>query len=288
MSSTLKSPPAEGAETSSGTVTRGKRIAGAIRLTLALAALAVAADALLIEPYRIEVRHYDLAGAVEQPLKIAHLSDLHTLGMGRRERRLLEILAAEKPDIILITGDTLGAWVMTAGASYEPVKALYERLHAPLGVWLVRGNWENAKPVRSEKAFYQSAGINLLVNANAQARPDVWIAGLDDPESGTAKLDAALAGIPAGAYTILLFHSPVFFRHVDARVSLALAGHTHGGQVRVPFFKPLWLPRGSGPFLEGWYENQGSRMYVSRGLGTSGLPVRFRCRPEVAFITVHP
>jgi uncharacterized protein len=288
MSSRPDNLPGDRVERASDNAQPRKKKLRIIAPLILLGALVVVVDSFLIEPYAVEVTHYDLPGAVATPLKIAHLSDLHTLSMGPRERRLLEVLAEEKPDVILITGDTIGAWFGTSGASYEPAKALYEQLHAPFGVWFVRGNWENSKLPHNERAFYQAAGIELLVNSSAPVRPDVWIAGLDDPESGAPKLDAALAGIPAGAYKILLFPPPVFFRHVGQRVNLVLAGHTHGGQVRIPFVNPFWLPRGSGPFLQGWYDNEGTKMYVSRGLGTSAVPVRFRCRPEITFITVHP
>lgn len=248
--------------------------------------------ALFIEPYWIETTYSEMTGPVAAPLKIAHLTDLHTLGMGRRERRLLETLDAEKPDVIVITGDSIGQWVGTFGHSgdYSQAKKLYQRMHAPLGVWFARGNWENAKPpaTQNEQAFYQSAGVHLLVNSGAALRPDVWIAGLDDPRSGNPNVAAALAGAPADAYKILLFHSPAYFGHVEGRVNLVLAGHTHGGQVRVPGLKPFWLPGGSWPYVEGWYEGKGSKMYVSRGLGTSMLPIRFLCRPEVSFVTIHP
>jgi predicted MPP superfamily phosphohydrolase len=264
--------------------TRGRKLKWAAAL-LGLFVLCVLADGLLIEPYWIEVTHYDIQASVAAPLKIAHLTDLHTRGLGPRERQMLRILDREKPDIILIIGDT----VATRAGNYRECKEVYDQLHAPLGVWFVHGNWENStKPVRAENAYYQDAGVHFLLNGNAAARPDVWLIGLDDPYSGTAKLDTALAGVPANTYTIALFHSPAFFDRIAGRVNLCLAGHTHGGQVRLPFLKPLWLPRGCGRFVEGWYQEQGSQMYVSRGLGTSILPVRFFCRPEIAFITIHP
>lgn len=267
----------------SAVVSRGRRkIIWKFAACLLLAALGV--DGFFIEPYRIEVTHYAIPGNVSAPLKIAHLSDLHAHGLGRRERRLLAVLAAEKPDLIVITGDTLG----NRRGNYQDCRRLYRELHAPLGVWFVRGNWENLKPLRHERAFYESVGVHLLLNANREVRPGVWIAGVDDPYTGTARLETALAGIPASAYTIALFHSPAFFDRIAGRVNPCLAGHTHGGQVRVPLLKPLWLPKGCGRFLEGWYAERGSRMYVSRGLGMSILPVRLLCRPEITFITVEP
>ena len=260
---------------------------GAVLWLIVLILVGLAADALLIEPYHLQVTHSEIQGTVAAPLKIALLSDLHTRGVGRRERRILAALDREKPDVIVITGDSLAG----LGGTYEEVAQVYRRLHAPLGVWFVHGNWENDQPIhplRRERAFYEEAGVRLLVNAGAELRPGVWVLGVDDPFTGPARLDVAMAGVPHDAYKILLFHSPAYFDRISGQVDLALAGHTHGGQVHIPFVKPFWLPRGSGHYLAGWYEENGSRMYVSRGLGMSMLPVRFLCRPEVAIITVVP
>jgi predicted MPP superfamily phosphohydrolase len=280
-------PAGEDMDRNPGPTKRYARQGGAIRpaiLILLIFLSGLAIDALFIEPYWIQVDHSTVVAPVAAPLKIAHLSDLHTRGVGRRERKLLAILDEEKPDLIVITGDSLASW----GGSYGRCRELYQKLHAPLGVWFVRGNWENMRPVRHEHDYYEKAGVHLLLNGNQRVRSDVWLAGLDDPSSGTPKLDAALDGIPTGAYTILLFHAPAFFDRAAGRVNLCLTGHTHGGQVRLPFLPPLWLPSECGRFLEGWYEEKGSRMFVSRGVGMSVLPVRFRCRPEISFITLEP
>lgn len=251
-------------------------------MAIFLAGLAL--DAFRIEPDNIQVNRYVIHANVESPLKIADLSDLHTRGIGRPERKVLAILAREKPDVILVTGDTLA----DPFGSYAACAKLYERLHAPLGVWFVPGNWENWHPLKHERQFYHEAGINLLLNQNHELRPDVWLVGLDDPLSGRPNLPAALEGVPANAYTIAMFHAPFFFETIAGKVNLALAGHTHGGQIRIPFVKPFWLPAGSWPFLAGWYEERNSRMYVNRGIGMSEIPARFLCRPEVAFITLEP
>ncbi len=251
-----------------------------VGLALLLLGSAVAVDGFLIEPSWIEVTRHTVQAPFAGPLKIAHLSDLHTYEVSRRERRLLALLEAEKPDLIVVTGDTLAR-----SGSHEACRQLLSRLHAPLGVWLVRGNWENWRPVKGEHAFYASAGVHFLLNEARPVRRDVWIVGLDDPSTGSPNL-GALKDVPPSAFVIALFHSPSYFDQVAGRCPLALAGHTHGGQVRVPFLRPLWLPRGSGRFLAGWYDMSGSRMYVSRGVGTSVLPVRFRCRPELAILTV--
>lgn len=254
---------------------------------LALVLLGLFIDGVFIEPYHIETTHYRIPGAVTTPLKIAQLSDLHTHGLGPRERHMIAILAAEKPDLIVITGDSLGGY----GGTYQDCQDVYRQLHAPLGVWFVRGNWENNHrfhPVSHERDFYAESGVRLLVNANAELRPDAWLIGLDDPSSGTVRLESALAGIPADAYKIAAFHAPGYFDRIAGRVNLVLAGHTHGGQVHIPFVQPFWLPRDSGSYLAGWYSKDGSRMYVNRGIGWTGLPIRFLCRPEITIVTVEP
>src|SRR5579863_3781516 len=140
-----------------------------IAIAVAAVGIALAVDALWVEPDNIQVTHYEIqAAAVKSPLKIAQLSDLHTRGLGRPERKMLAILAKEKPDVILITGDTLA----DPFGNYRDCLKVYQQLHAPLGVWFVRGNWENWHPVAHERQFYHEAGINLLLNQNHELRPD--------------------------------------------------------------------------------------------------------------------
>ena len=111
--------------------------------------------------------------------------------------------------------------------------------------------------------------------------PGVYIVGLDDALAGAPNPRHALLGIPAGVFRIALFHSPIAFDELAPSINLAFAGHTHGGQVRLPFFGPLLVAAGLGALRRGWYEQGGARMHVSRGLGESVLLVRFWCRPEL-------
>jgi len=254
----------------------------ALAIFVLFAGVALFSYACFIEPYWIEVSRHRIKAPVSSPLKIAHLSDLHTYGLNRRERELLEILDREKPDLIVITGDS-----MSAADAKEGFRLVLQELRAPLGVWVVRGNHENWHPIPDEREFYSSCGAEFLLNESKKPREDFWVVGLDDAFSGSPSLDQALKDVPEGDYKIALFHSPDFYRQAASRCDLALAGHTHGGQVQLPFYGAVWLPPHSGIFVQGWFEQGGSRLYVSRGVGTSVLNLRFLCRPEVAFITLE-
>jgi hypothetical protein len=255
---------------------------------VALAALALlAVDAFLVEPYRLEVTRHSVAAAVRRPVVLAHLTDLHSWGLGRRERTLLSALRTERPDLIVITGDSIPD--RETGVTPEPVAEVFKQLHAPLGVFAVLGNWENWRRVAREPAFYQAAGVTLLVNEARRIRDDLWVVGLDDALSGDpAGAAKALADVPDGVARVVLMHSPEYFDELPDVDLVALAGHTHGGQVRVPGLRPFWLPPGSGSYVSGWYSRDSSRLFVSRGIGTSILPARFWCRPELALITLLP
>src|SRR5690349_6553904 len=126
-----------------------------ILVALFVLGLVVFLDSFFLEPSWIRVTHYTVSGHVRQPLKIAHLTDLHTSQMGFRERSILRALGRENPDVIVITGDTLSPW-----GSYDDETQLLHSLHAPLGVWLVRGNWENWKRLKNESDFYKQNGVN--------------------------------------------------------------------------------------------------------------------------------
>ena len=257
---------------------RKKRLGFALVLAVALA---LGFYAFWIEPYWIEVTHYNIAAPLSSPLKIAHLTDLHTSGLGRRERRMLKLIEAERPDLVVITGDSINIT-----SDYPGLRDLLTQLHAPLGVWLVRGNHEDWWPINDEEEFYESVGAKLLLNSGSEVRAGVWLVGFDDLYGGSPDENKAFAGVPESAYRITLFHSPTFFERVAGSCDLALAGHSHGGQVRLPFIGPLWLAPFSGKFVHGWFEHNGTRMHVSRGVGTSILDVRFLSRPEIAIITV--
>ncbi len=266
--------------TTSKTRARASRrsIAGVVVVAIILAGV----DVVFVEPYRLEVTHSTVRARIHEPITIAHLSDLHSCGFGRHERKTRAALDAEKPDLIVVTGDSVGEWCKP-----DAQREVLSALHAPLGVFVVRGNWERAHPV-GDPAFYASAGVTLLANQSAQIRDGLWIIGFDDAKTANPRIEEALLEVPPAAFTIGLYHSPALFDSLAGRIDLSLAGHTHGGQVRIPGLPALWLTTGSRPYLEGWYASHGSRLYVSRGIGTSTLPIRFFSTPELAILRLVP
>ncbi len=235
-----------------------------------------------IEPTWIEVSHHSVIAPVAHALKILQLSDLHTSEFGTREKKVLSIIDTEKPDVIVVTGDSVsdsGDWAQVAD--------FLKRLKAPLGVAVIDGNWEHWRPTPEELKIYQDANVFNLNNRSFQIADKVWIVGLDDAFSGSPDIERAFLGVPPEAFKVALFHSPVHFDAISHRIDLGLAGHTHDGQIRIPFMRPIFLPEGSGDYLSGWYTRGASRMYVSRGVGNSILEFRLASRPEVVIYTLQ-
>ncbi len=253
---------------------------GAVAAALGVISL----DGRWIEPNSIETTRWTIANGLDPALKIAQVSDLHVVRFRRREREVVRILEREQPDAVLVTGDSVGD-----GFHYDQTHAVLSAIAAtrpPLGAWVVNGNWETRDPMENEREFYETTGLRFLPNQGTLVRPGVWLAGMEDPLTGEPDLEQALQGAPPGAYVIAMFHSPEYFDETAGRYDLALAGHTHGGQVNLPGIRAFWLSPGSGRFLKGWYEERGSRMYVSRGIGWSHLPIRVNCSPEISIFTI--
>lgn len=257
---------------------RGLMILGALVATPTL-------DALAVEPYWIEQSHVAIRAPVKRSLRVMHLSDLHGAGLGAREAKVLSIMEREQPDVIVLTGDT------SDRGSFDGYRPFLEKLRAPLGVFAVQGNWEYWQPAADERATLEAANIRLLIDEAVLLRDDVWLVGFDDSTGGSPAPDRALHAIPQpnlGA-VLGLMHTPTLFDRLEGKVDVVLAGHTHGGQVRLPMIGPLWTPPGSGRYVSGLYDGpNGSYLFVSRGVGTSILPLRFFCRPEVAIVDIAP
>jgi predicted MPP superfamily phosphohydrolase len=256
-------------------------------------AAALAARALWIEPRRLELRRLALAvpGWTEEldGLRVAIVADLHTGAPHVDERRVEDVVArvnAERPDLVTLLGDFVDESVSLAQpVPAEAVAARLATLEAPLGRVAVLGNHDWQEGGRTVAAALRDAGIPVLENEAVELPRGLWVAGLADAHERVARIGAALEAVPGNAPCILLSHNPDVFPRVPASVSLTLAGHTHGTQLNVPLLRGRAVPSRFGlRYAGGHVEEDGRQMYVSRGVGTSGLPLRFRAPPEIAVI----
>lgn len=283
----------------------GRRPAAATRRAIwtRRAVLGVAAAGLLctaygyfVEPYWLSVTRVRLTSAKlssgAPPLRIVQLSDLHCDAQPRLEERLPDAVAAERPDLIVFTGDAVNS-----PAGLPVFKRCLARLAALAPTFVVKGNWDawfwRALDLYDGTGARELAGEAVKVAVGGQ---DVWIVGV--PVDGETRMESALAAVPAGAYTVFLYHYPDLIEEVARRnVDLYCAGHTHGGQVALPFYGALvTLSRFGKRYEAGLYRVEGTWhcgtwLYVNRGIGMEGGPVprvRFCARPEVTVIEVGP
>jgi predicted MPP superfamily phosphohydrolase len=230
----------------------------------------------------LKVTHHQISlGKGNKKLRLGHITDLHTKGMHYLEEQLITALKHENPDIIVITGD-----LANPNGTEEGYVAILKELKAKKGIYLVQGNWEYWENIPNLKSILEINNIKNLTNQTKQIDQDLWLVGFDDSEEGSPDLNI-INSVPKSAMKIALFHSPAFFDKISDLFQLNFAGHSHGGQIRIPFLGPLWLPQGTGNYGMGWYEKEKSKLYVSRGIGTSILPIRFNCSPELAIIDIN-
>ena len=260
--------------------------------------------AFLWEPTTLEVRRVEVTSRSWSgpPLRIGVISDTHTDGPHVGIARLESIIArmnAERPDIVVLLGDFVGGHEDAAGRSADERReigeglAVFGKLKAPLGVWSVLGNhdwWYDGPAVESGLVI---AGVQVMENSRARIpREDgaFWIGGLADYESRRAQpsYTNTLAGVPDNEPIIVLSHWPDPFAAAPAKVALTLAGHSHCGQVNLPLVGRLvHVSPGAERWPCGLYEDRGGWLYVSGGVGTSILPVRFNQPPEIAVLTLR-
>jgi predicted MPP superfamily phosphohydrolase len=262
-----------------------------IKTTVLAAAAATAAYA-AIEPRRLVTVHRTLAlprwPRSLSGMRLGLLSDLHGGALHANPRafaRAVERLNAERPDAIVLLGDYIDAHPVWGGR-IEPAAIAQElgHLHAPLGTFAVLGNHDWKQAGDRMWTALQDAGIEVLENRTLPAG-DAYVAGLADLRSRRPDLPGTLAGVPQSAPVILLAHDPDVFPFVPDRIALTLSGHTHGGQVAIPFLRRFVIPSHYGErYARGHIVEDGRHLYVTSGLGTSGLPLRLFAPPEIVVL----
>ena len=270
------------------------------KVSVTFCALGLAAYACLVEPRRLVVRRWTLAlprwPAALAGLRVGVMTDLHAGVLHAGEGAIARWVArmnAEAPDVVLLAGDFTDAHPLYGRRlSPERIAERLAELEAPLGPVAVLGNHDwRAYGMRMWTAL-SAAGIPVLENdALALDAPGgrLHVAGLADLRLRRPNLALALADVPDQEPVIMLSHNPDVFPFVPSRVALTVSGHTHGGQVAIPYVRHPVMPSRHGErYARGHIVEHGRHLVVSTGLGTSGIPVRLFAPPELLVLELHP
>jgi len=238
-------------------------------------------DSPVIEHVKIPIPN--LPHALEG-FRIVQISDIHYYPFTALDlvERAVEMANGLKPDLIVLTGDYV--W-----HELEPIFELVpslSHLNAKYGVYTGLGNHDHWTDVEVVSRAIEQEGLPLLINQGVPihvGKSTLYLASLDDGWSGKPDLAGAMAGWSEDAITVLLMHEPDLAPRyaLDKRIHLQLSGHSHGGQVRLPFYGALILPYLAWEYPIGLYNVDGMWLYTNRGLGTTNVPVRVNCAPEI-------
>lgn len=274
--------------------------AGAL-LGIQLLGWVVAAYATMVEPFRLQVTRRRLRSArLSNPgteVRIVQLSDLHVERLTLRERALPFLVADLAPDILVLTGDFLNTSYNQDPQARDELCHLLKEFHAPGGIYAIWGTVEVDHPDFLRPALEQ-AGVIVLEDRSVEVEirgHRLWILGVSCSKSLDAdgvRLQALMNDAPPLAFRLLLYHRPDLMPQAAAMgVDLFLAGHTHGGQWRIPGFGAVLTSSRFWKRYEGGYYHEGdTHLYVSRGIGMEGFGTprtRLFCPPEVVCITLE-
>ena len=222
--------------------------------------------------------------------RIAFLTDLHVGRLVDLDyvRKVVRMTNEAAPDIVLLGGD----YVSRRDAITPELSEALSSLEGPHGRFAVLGNHDSWTDAAAVTDMLNAAGIALLQNAHTVLRrgdADLCIAGVDDLWTGQPDLSTALDGCPTEAPRLLLCHNPDYAEQMPHKphVDLLLCGHTHGGQVNLPLIGRPRLPIRHKQYAAGLASGPACPVYTSVGLGETGIPVRFNCRPELTVLTLR-
>ena len=264
--------------------------------TAGAVAAAALGDGFLIEPTAIEVTRHDLVvpGLPHEldGFRIACITDVHLhKRIHRPARATLDLLERERPHLVALIGD-----ICNRRIDLEDLVAFTRSARGSVATVATLGNWEHDAGIDRSTAerAYSRAGAELLYNSTTRVRVGkaaLTVVGIDDPVVGRPDVDAAVRGLDGGDPTLWVLHAPGYVDRVPREriphPAAVLAGHTHGGQIRLPFYTP-YTPPGSGRFVSGWYYDTLAPLYVSRGIGEVGIPARLFCPPELPLFALRP
>ncbi len=274
-------------------ITRRQFLNGLVAAPL-VAVSATTAYARLIEPYyylvsQTDIFLRDLPGRFEG-FRITQLTDVHhskILGLSE-VRRVVSLAQQTAPDLFVLTGD----YTTSYRRYIEPCAEALSQLKAPEGVWAVLGNHDHYTDPELTTRALERNHIAVLNNANTtiqRASDAIQLSGIDDWSWAATRWSRAFTGLKAGLPTILLSHQPsVLDLGETQNVSLILSGHTHGGQINLPWLgAPARFATKDLKYAQGLFRRGDTQLYVSSGTGVIGLPVRLGVRPEIAVLRLR-
>jgi len=219
--------------------------------------------------------------------KIIHLSDTHHSPFTGLDhiKRVVKVANRLRPDMFLLTGD----YVSHEREYIAPVAAVLGKLKAKYGIYACLGNHDHWTDANLVTHLFHGEGIKMLVNEGLrfEARgASFWLAGVDDYMVGKTDVPAALRGSFPDEMKLLLAHNPIIFREAArSGVDLTLSGHTHGGQIKLRDEEKRILP--SRKLKAGLHTRRKSQIYITRGIGTVVVPMRYQCPPEISFLELR-
>jgi predicted MPP superfamily phosphohydrolase len=250
-------------------------------------------DSFWFKNYYVDIHQYYIGSATPDTsnIKLVQISDLHLRTIGPGLKKALQKINALKPDLILLTGDSI-----TAQAYLPLLDTLLKLLDHDIQKAAIVGNWEYTRDLKLDdlRKVYAQNNCVLLINETRQftlKNKTISITGLDDFTMGNADFKEAVSDYKNSDYHIVLTHCPQHRDIIrnqmtdDIPIDFILSGHTHGGQISLFGFVPF-SPYGSGTYVKGWYKESEPILYVSQGVGTSILPLRLGSRAEIGIFNL--
>lgn len=239
-----------------------------------------------IEPNVFRITRYKITDADLEGLRVVFAADFHYKPYEKwRLERDVRTINAQNPDIVLLGGDYVNGHKKGFTLPIDEISAEFSKIKSKYGVYAVLGNHDGWHDEDGITKSLEANGIKILKNSSelVKAAKPFYIAGVEDMQTGNPDTQKALAGTSGSV--ILLSHTPDIIESVPAGVKLVLAGHLHGGQVVIPRHGPLVAPSKFGTkYASGFFDENGKKLIVTKGLGTSILPLRFHCIPEIVLI----